>query len=235
MLSDRARDALSLAILVGFTFMLAGTSKSKSSSTSPTPTPATTPGIITAETMGTQEDIDLAKMGSLARCATQTTHPACRLLKDFEAAGTYSEAASKILWFGESIGIGGSADATREPFFVQIETTPTGPAGAARTLIYDNAAERADGNALLAAVKVGRTVPGSKSAAFMRTVPPPGGPKRLLKVRGRSLAFVETPLKTYVRRIGNRLIVLEFDGSLLGHDRTTLTAQAWIAETFIVP
>lgn len=237
MLSDRARDALSLAILVGFTFMLAGTSKPGSSSPSPRPTPTPTPvsnGPITPETMVLQSDVNLILVSALARCASQGTHPACRILKDFEAAGSYTEFSPKVLWFGESIGVGGSGDSTREPFFVQVESAGGTMQGSARTLIVDNAAERKDSSDLLAASKAGRALPTSKAAAFMRTVPAPGGPLRLTRVGGRSVAFVETPVKTYVRRLGDRLLIVEHNGSLLGHDRTTLTANAWVAEAFIV-
>ncbi|MBX3233112.1 MAG: hypothetical protein KIT84_13160 [Labilithrix sp.] len=237
MRGDRLRDVLSFAVLAGFTSMLAGTSKSKSTSPEPAPSAAALPAetSMTVEKMATQPDVSLAAVSVLARCATEKTHPACRLLKDFEAAPTYTETAATVLWFGESIGIGGAGDTTKEPLFVTLELSPSGLAGAARVLLYDDAAERKDGDALLAAVKQGKTIPTSKAAKLMRTAPPANGPLKLAKTKGRSLAFVETPPKVYVRKSGDRLLVLEYDpDSSLAHDSRSLSAKAWIAEAWLV-
>lgn len=145
------------------------------------------------------------------------------------------ETAPKVVWYGESIGVGGSGDLWRESYFVQVDQIPSGPAGAARTLDYDNATEKADGLALFAAVKTGKSVPGSMAAAFMRTAPIPGGAKALTKTSGRSLVFVETPLKAYVRKSGNRLLMVEYDGNTLTSGRSSKEAKAWVAELWLLP
>lgn len=217
---DRARQRLSIAVIGLFTLMLAATSKQPKADgdegTSATPSKNGT-------------DIDFDAVRKAARCAGKTT-PGCTLLDEFAGAMPYDPPAEEVVWYGESFGLGGATEA-REPFFVQISEA----GGGARSLVPENAKERADATSLLAATKAGNAVPNSEAAKFMRNAAVPGGKKPLVKTGGRSLSFQEFPQKVYMRKSGTKLLVLEYTGATLGHDRAGgVSAIAWIAETWLL-
>ena len=104
-----------------------------------------------------------------------------------------------------------------------------------RSLLPDNAKQTADAQKLLAATKAGLALPGSEAAAFMRTTPPPiGGRRAILRSTGRSQALQQFPTQTFIRKKGNRLLIVERTGSPLGHDslKGPGTALTWVAELF---
>jgi hypothetical protein len=229
-MNDRQRGFVSLGVIVLFSFMLAGTSKRRDDPSAKSSSSGVDP------MNGLRPDIDVVLVTSATGCATKPSSPGCKLLRDFDTADTYVDLpAGKVIWYGESYGIGGAPEGTKEPFFVNVEKNMTGWGVAARSLIPDNAKEKKDAEDLLAATKVGAARPASEAASFMRTAQPPGGLRNIVKTKGRSHVLVETPSKVYLRRAGNRLLILEYSGSPIGHDRAGgVPAIAWIAETWIL-
>jgi hypothetical protein len=234
-MGDRARHIASLFVMLGFTLMLAATSKAKKPDDAPpAPSAKNAPAV---HGSGVPADVDIVLVTSATGCDKKPAHAGCKLLKEFDGAEPYVDMPkTKVVWYGESIGLGGAGDAKVEPFFVQVAPTATGFGAAARTLIPENAKEKKDATDLLAAAKTGRSMPASDAAKFMRDAPPPHGMMNIVLTKGRSHALVETPTKVFLRRSGNRLLVLEHSGSPLGHDGTgAAPATAWIAETWLVP
>ena len=232
-MNDRLRAFASFGVIAGFTLMLAATSKPKGESSGSTSSGAT--GTSGGTSITNPADIDLVLVTSVTGCDKKTTSVGCKLLKDFDQADTYVDMpASKVVWYGESYALV-TTDGTKEPFFANIEKTATGFGGAARSLIPENPKEKKDADDLLAASKSARAVPTSEAAKFMRSVAPPGGLRNIVKTKGRSHAFVEAPTKVYLRRIGDRLLILEYSGSPLGHDSAGgVVATAWISQTWIL-
>jgi hypothetical protein len=237
-MNDRVRAWASFGVIAAFTLMLAATSKPKSGSSGSSGTTGTSGS---SGASGTAEstnripaDIDLVLVTTSTGCDKKLTSPGCKLLRDFDQADTYVDfPVTKIVWFGESYGLGGAGDAAKEPFFVNVEKGAAGFAGAARTLIPENPKEKKDSDTLLAATKAGHSVPNSEAAKFMLDAKPPGGLLTIVKTKGRSHALSEIPTKVYVRRLGDRLLILEYTGSPIGHDRAGgVAATAWIAETW---
>ena len=230
-MNDRGRAWASLGVIVVFTTMLAATSKPKGSGSSGTSgsTGPTGPGVTNPA------DVDTVLLTSVTGCDKKPASTGCKLLKDFDQADAYVDLpSSKVVWFGESYALG-ATDGAKEPFFANIEKTATGFGGAARSLIPENPKEKKDSDDLLAATKAARAVPTSEAARFMRTATPVGGLRNIVKTKGRSHAFVEAPTKVYLRRLGDRLLILEYSGSPLGHDSAGgQAATAWIAQTWIL-
>lgn len=230
-MNDRLRGWISFGVIAGFSLMLAATSKSKPGTGSSSTSGGADP------TLGVKPDIDIVLVTSAVGCDKKPSATGCKLLRDFDAADTYVDVPlTKVVWYGESYGLGGGAtDTTKEPFFVNVEKTSTGFGAAARSLIPENPKEKVDSDNLLVATKAGRAVPTSEAASFMRTAAPPGGLRNMVKTKGRSHVLVEVPSKVYFRRTGNRLLILEYSGSPIGHDRAGgVAAMAWIAETWIL-
>lgn len=232
-MGDRSRHIASLFVVIGFTVMLAATSKPKKDDAPPQPTAKNAPVV---PGVGVPVDIDIVNVTMATGCDKKPAHAGCKLLRDFDGAEPYVDMPkTKVVWYGESIGLGGAGDAKVEPFFVQVAPTQAGFGASARSLIPENAKEKKDAADLLAAVKVGHSIPASEAAAFMRNATPPHGMLNVVLTKGRSHALVETPTKVYLRRTGNRLLVLEYSGSPLGHDSAGgAVASGWIAETWLL-
>lgn len=240
MQSDRLRNALSFAVVCGFTLMLAGTSKSKTDNSStpppPTPTSNTNPTPTTQPVSGSP-DVDLTTVNALVGCP-KSGHPACRLLTDFALGTPYNDtpaSPNNVVWYGETTGMGGAGNFKKEFFFVQVEGTPSGPNASPRSLIPGNAKETKEASDLVAALRNNKPLPNNSALTYIKTT---GGSnmKPLMKSAGTSTEFqTELPRMTYMRRNGNRLLILEYTGTSLGHGGTGATsANGWIAETWIV-
>ena len=174
----------------------------------------------------------LALLVSL-NCSSKPGNVGCRLLEEFQSADTWVDLPiNETVWFGESHGIGGIADGKKELFFFQASGNATGFSGSARTLLPDNAREGQDALKLLAATKVGATVPNSEAAKFMRAPAPPATRHGIVKSRGKSQAFLQTPPVVFIRAKGDRLLVVEHTGNFLTHDspKGPGSALAWVAE-----
>lgn len=237
---DRLRNALSFAVVCGFTLMLAGTSKSSNTtapSPSPSPMPNTTPTTVSnTPAPSGSPDVDLAAVNALVKCPG-SGHVACRLLTDFALGTPYNDTPSSgnnVLWYGETTGIGGPGSGRKEFFFVQVEGTPDGPNASPRSLIPSNPKETKEASDLVFALKNNKPLPNNSALTYIKTVG--GNMKKMIKSSGTSMEFqTELPRMTYMRRIGNRLIILEYTGSGLGHGGTgAVSANGWIAETWVV-
>lgn len=227
---DRLRNVLSFAVVCGFTLMLAGTSKNKTTGTTqPTPingNPATP----------TMPDVDVNAVMAVVNCP-KSGHPACRLLTDFAIATPYTDAptgAGNALWYGETIGAGNKANFAKEYFFVQVESTPEGVNASPRSLFPGTAQQKKESADLLAAMRAGRTPPANSMKSFISTVG--GGMKHMARTSGTSMGFPsESPRITYMRRLGNRLLVLEYSPLGIHHiGGTAGDATAWIGETWLL-
>lgn len=236
MVSDRLRNALSFAVVCGFTLMLAGTSKSGSSSPSPRPAPVPTPVTTNSPLPGASPDVDLAAVNAAANCP-KSGLSACRLLTDFALGTPYIDTPAgngNVVWYGETTGLGGPGNGKKEFFFVQVESTPQGANASPRSLIPSNAKETKEASDLVAALRGSKAVPNNSALAYIKSAG--GNMKHLIRSSGQSTEFeTELPRMTYMRRIGNRLLVLEYTGSPLGHGGTgAVSANGWIAETWVV-
>lgn len=233
---DRARHVASFFVVLGFTVMLAATSKPKKGDDAPPTATATAKNAPALAGAGVPADVDIVLVTTASGCDKKPTHAGCKLLKEFDAADPYVDMPkTKVVWYGESYGLGGAGDGKVEPFFVQVAPTSAGFGASARSLIPENAKEKKDAADLLAAVKAGRAQPTSAAADFMRNAAPPHGMLNVVLTKGRSHVLVDTPPKVFLRRTGNRLLVLEYSGSPLGHDSAGgAAASAWIAETWLL-
>ena len=83
-------------------------------------------------------------------------------------------------------------------------------------------------------MKVNSTVPNSEALKFMRGVTPSNVRKGIAKTRGRSQTFLQSSVPIYIRAKGDRLLIVEFSGSLLGHEsaKGPGSALAWVGELF---
>jgi hypothetical protein len=240
MQSDRLRNALSFAVVCGFTLMLAGTSKSKQDASNPPPpptTPTSTPTLTPTNQLSGAPDVDLKVVDALVGCP-KSGHPACRLLTDFALGTPYNDTPASpndVVWYGETIGLGGPGNMKKEYFFVQVEGTPDGPNASPRSLIPGNAKETKEASDLVAALRSNKPLPQNSALSYIKTTGSTNM-KRLMKSGGTSTEFqTELPRMTYMRRIGNRLLVLEYTGSSLGHGGNgAVSANGWIAETWVV-
>ncbi|HSO32823.1 MAG TPA: hypothetical protein VLT33_09905 [Labilithrix sp.] len=220
--------------MIGFVAFTTATSKPKKNDAGsrPAPDPPSTP---TSPLSTTPADLDVNALNLTLACAAKPTNPGCRLLKEFDFGETWVDLpALDTLWYGEINGIGGVADAKKELYFLQAGAGSGGFFGAARTLTADNAKELADAQKLLAAVKVNSTVPNSEALKFMRGATPSNVRKGIAKTRGRSQTFLQSSVPTYIRAKGDRLLIVEFSGSLLGHEKGPGSALAWVGELFRV-
>src|SRR5688572_18295301 len=182
---DIRRHAASALVLASFLAFNTATSKSGSSGSStssstvgPVGTPSSTP------------DLNISSVQSALGCAAKPSSQGCRILNEFDGADplTALPSSGRDVWYGESYGVGGSADDKRELFFLQLEKTPSGERlGSARSLIPENAGEVTDANAVLSAARRGASSPkGSRAADFMRTAVPPKGAQALVATTGKS-------------------------------------------------
>jgi hypothetical protein len=234
---SRARQVGSLLLMAGFLALTTATSKPKRStpdadadgaSAAPAPT-----GASAAPKTTSPADLEpLAVLVSLG-CRAKPGNVGCRLLEEFDGAETWIDLPiTETVWFGETNAIGGIADGKKELFFLQVGGTSAGFTGSARTLLPDNAREAQDAFKLLAATKAGGSVPSSEAARFMRTATPPAGKRAIVKTRGRSQAFAQTPTQVYIRAKGDRLLLVEHTGNFLSHEagKGPGSALAWVAE-----
>jgi len=234
---SRARNVGSLLVMLGFVAFTTATSKPKKNdagSTTNTPDPLTRP---TPPLNATPVDVDLTTMNIVLGCNAKPTNPGCRLLKEFEVADPWLDLpVIDTLWYGEINGIGGAAEGKKELFFVQAGSGSGGFFGAARTLAPDNPKELADALKLLAAVKVNSTVPNSDARKFMAAATPLNVRRGIVRTRGRSQTFLQNPVPFYLRAKGDRLLIVEFSGSFIGHEtaKSPGSALAWVGELFRV-
>ena len=166
-------------------------------------------------------------------CAGRPGNAGCTLLREFDTADAWVDLpVVETVWFGESHAIGGLADGKSELFFVQVNGGPLGFTGTARTLLPDNAREAQDAFKLLAATRAGTTLPNSEALKFMKT--PVDGKRTIVKTRGKSQAFAETPTQVFIRAKGDRLLIVEHTGNFLAHQngKGPGSALAWVSELF---
>jgi hypothetical protein len=91
--------------------------------------------------------------------------------------------------------------------------------------------EKDDSTKLLAATKIGGTIPNSEAAKFMRTAPPPGGMHALVKTLGKSHTLRDTSV--FLRKRGDRVLMVEYSGTPLGHGGSNPTsADGWAGEVW---
>lgn len=233
---DRLRNALSFAVVCGFTLMLAGTSKNKTTDTKQQPTPINGNPASPTPAAATMPDVDINAVMAVVNCP-KSGHPACRLFADFAIGTPYTDAptgAGNALWYGETIGAGNKANFAKEYFFVQVESTPEGVNASPRSLFPGTQLQKKESADLLAAMRAGRTPPANSMKSFISTVG--GGMKRMARTSGTSMGFpTEAPRMTYMRRLGSRLLVLEYSPLGIHHvGGTAGDATAWIGETWIL-
>jgi hypothetical protein len=234
----RAREVGSLLVMAGFLAFTTATSRPKKDTKSdadggldgPNGTSIPAPS---ATANAAPADIDPATVALTLGCAGRAGNAGCALLREFDTADALVDLPSvETVWFGESHAIGGLADGKSELFYVQVNSGALGLTGAARTLLPDNAHEAQDAFKLLAAARAGTAVPSSDALKFMKT--PIDGKRTLVKTRGKSQVFAETPPQIFLRAKGDRLLVIEHTGNFIAHEsgKGPGSALAWVAELF---
>jgi hypothetical protein len=242
---DWKRHASSIAILAGFLGLTTATQQRRSEFDA-TPSPP----IPVAPVVATPKDLDVDAAIKALGCTGKHTD-ACRILEEFKTATTPTDfpKTGQDLWVGESFPLKGAAGVDREPNFLQLQpgaianaTIPTSALldvqGSMRSLIPDNATEKADSDAVLDALRHKRPVPkGSKAIDYMRTSPPKSGFRTMLRA-GTSVGMLVDRAYTYsyYRVSGDRLLVVEYDsGAPLTHMTGGPSAEAWCTELWKVP
>ena len=238
---NATRHTASLVVLGVFLGFNVATSKAPAGSGTPGPTPVPSPTPTIAEK--TFADLDVGAVKSALGCSGAKSD-ACRILDDFAGASKLEEspaAGATKVWLGQTFAVGGAAAGTKQYFFLQIRqgSVATDPGiakesvlstvGTARWLRPDNASEEKASAALLLAVKAGKSAPaGNAAAAFVEKPAEQSILRAMVRTGGASTVIVKSgEHSAYVRRSGNRVLVIEYDkGALLDN------AKAWCAEAW---
>jgi hypothetical protein len=231
---SRARQVGSLLVMAGFLAFTTATSKPKKDVDSGAADAAPAP-TSTATQNTSPADVDPIAIATTLGCESKPGNVGCKLLKEFDSADTWvGLPIAETVWFGETNAIGGIADGKKEFFYVQVSGGPLGSTGAAHTLLPDNAREAQDAVKLLTATRLGNTVPNSEAWKFMKT--PSGGRRTILKTRGKSQTFAETPPAVFIRARGDRLVIVEHTGNFIAHEsgKGPGSARAWVAELHLL-
>lgn len=223
-----------MLLMAGFLGLTTATSKPKKDASPdagaaiPPPAPPAP-----APTSTSPADIDPLAILLTLNCGSKPGNAGCRLLEEFQSADVWVDLPiTETVWFGESNAIGGLADGKKELFFLQVGGSAAGFSASARALLPDNAREAQDAFKLLAATKTGGSVPNSEAAKFMKAASPAATKRSIVKTRGKSQAFLQTPAQVYIRAKGDRLLLVEHTGNFLAHDsaKGPGSALAWVAE-----
>lgn len=230
---SRARQVGSLLVMAGFLAFTTATSRPKKDAGGEGGADATAPAVSATSTNGPPADVDPVAISATLGCTGRPGNAGCALLREFDGADIWADLpVVETVWFGESHAIGGLADGKSELFFVQVNGGPLGFTGTARTLLPDNAREAQDAFKLLAATRAGTTLPNSDALKFMKT--PVDGKRTIVRTRGKSQAFAETPTQIFIRAKGDRLLIVEHTGNFLAHEngKGPGSALAWVSELF---
>jgi hypothetical protein len=251
---DWKRHLGSAAVLAAFLAFNTATSKAPSGSSGGSSGGSGT-STVTGKT-SSAPDLDIGNTSAALGCvggaaAGGKKSEGCRVLNDFVSAGPLADlpTSGEKVWVGYSYAVGGSGDGKREYFFLQLKpgrTSPLAPlpddaaldiSGAARSLLPENPAEERDTGALVTALRAGSPAPaGNAAAAFVRTARPPDGYRSVVRTTGASVAIMSPgPLYAYIRKIDNRVLVIEYDGNLLAHKSGGAQAKAWCSELWALP
>jgi hypothetical protein len=231
---SRARQVGSLLVMAGFLAFTTATSKPRKDvegGAAEASAPLSTAPTSTSTQAAPPPDVDPTAIATTLGCDSKPGNVGCKLLKDFDTADVWSGLPiAETVWFGETNAIGGIADGKKVFFYLQVSGGPLGFTGAAHTLLPDNAREAQDAVKLLTATRLGSSVPNSEALKFMQT--PSGGRRTIVRTRGRSQAFAETPSVVFIRARGDRLLVVEHSGNFLSHEsgKGPGSALAWVAE-----
>jgi hypothetical protein len=237
------RHAASVGVLAVFLFFNVATSKAPSGSGSPSPAPLPASAAPVTRTLA---DLDVGSVKSALGCPAPKNE-ACRVLDDFAGASKIEEspaAGTTKVWMGQTFAIGGSANGKKQYYFLQMQQgslavdpsitkeSQLSTIGTGRWLRPDNASEEKDSAALLAAVKAGKAAPtGNGAAAFVKKPAEASVFRAMVRTTGASSAIVKIgEHNSFVRRFGNRVLVIEYaDGALIDD------AKAWCAEAWPLP
>ena len=223
-----------MLVMAGFLAFTTATSRPKKDAGSDSGADAsTTPAPSATSANAPPADVDPVAISVTLGCAGRPGNAGCTLLREFDAADAWVDLpVVETVWFGESHAIGGLADGKSELFFVQVNGGPLGFTGTARTLLPDNAREAQDAFKLLAATRAGTALPNSDALKFMKT--PVDGKRTIVRTRGKSQAFAETPTQVFIRAKGDRLLIVEHTGNFLAHEngKGPGSALAWVSELF---
>jgi hypothetical protein len=231
---SRARQVGSVLVMAGFLAFTTATSRPKkdgaidgsADAAAPPPSSSTAANAPPA-------DVDPSAISVTLGCSGRPGNAGCALLRDFDTADAWENLpVVETVWFGESHAIGGLADGKSELFYVQVNGGQLGFTGTAHTLLPDNAREAQDAFKLLAATRAGTTLPNSEALTFMKT--PGDGKRTIVRTRGKSQAFAETPTQVFIRTKGDKLLILEHTGNFIAHEtgKGPGSARAWVSELF---
>ena len=229
---SRARQVGSVLVMAGFLAFTAA-SRPKKDAGNDAAADAAAPPPSSTSANAPPADVEPSAISVTLGCGGRPGNAGCALLRDFDSADSWVDLpVVETVWFGESHAIGGLADGKSELFYLQVNGGPLGFTGTARTLLPDNAREAQDAFKLLAASRAGTALPNSDALKFMKT--PADGKRTIVRTRGKSQAFAETPTQVFIRAKGERLLIVEHTGNFLAHEngKGPGSALAWVSELF---
>src|SRR6478672_10933685 len=99
-MNDRQRGWLPVGVMVGFTLMLAATSKAKNNPSSTSSSTSSSSGAVADPRGGMPADVDIVLVTSVTGCDKKGSTTGCKLLRDFDSADTYVDLpATKVVWY----------------------------------------------------------------------------------------------------------------------------------------
>jgi hypothetical protein len=229
-------SALVLGAFLAFNTATSKPTKSGGGTATASP-PITTTSPTTAPRGRRGVDVDLGDVRAAAGCSATTKSDGCECLGDFAHAAKWSPLPKgRESFAGRTYGRGGPADGRKNYFFLTVKPAPgaTGLAGLGSVLITDNAAEDADAESMVSALEKGKAAPKSSGAAkFIRGYEPPEY-TTLIPTDGPSFDLTQAGVETYVRELGERVLIVEFDdGKLVGiGEKVADKAKVWCSELY---
>ncbi|HMR11074.1 MAG TPA: hypothetical protein PKA88_35085 [Polyangiaceae bacterium] len=193
---------------------------------------------------GAPSDVELWRPTDALACddaaAGTPRAEACRIARDFAAAAPVAAwpSSGRAVWYGRTYRVVSGKAENVAPYFFQVEpgkNTSTSLSfdelkfvlpvhGSARDLIPENASERADADAVLAALMSSKPIPESPAVSFMKTAAPENGFRAMADSSSASTILVSKH-RIYVRQHGTRLVMVE------PHD----SGGGWFSELWRLP
>lgn len=231
------RHVASALVLGSFLAFNTATSKPKGSGGG-TATASPPPATATAPPRGRHGvDVDLGDVRSAAGCSSGSKTDGCDCLSDFAKGAKWSPLPKgKESFAGRTYGLGGPASGRKNFFFLTVKPLPgpTGLGGLGSVLIADTPGEVKDAEGMVSALERGRPAPPTSGAAkFIRGYEPPDYTE-MIPTDGPSFDLTQSGVETYVREMGDRVLIVEYDdGNLVGiGEKVADKAKVWCSELY---
>jgi hypothetical protein len=176
-------------------------------------------------------DVDVEALIDDVKCKKSDDRKGCECLRAFDKAKAFDDMPDdgQDNWVGYTYALGGSGNGKKQYFFGQFKSGK----GNVRVLFPENDDEEADAKKLVKAVSGGDKAPkDSEAAKFIKTAKPEGGFHTAGKTKGVSLKLDVDEGIAYLRRDGDRLLVVESgDGEIqMSFKDQKLSAKVFCSE-----